>query len=69
MGPWGTKYHFWQSVLIKKMPESSDSMCSFIFLTENIYHNFSEFTKIVNFVLIYFQSPGTHNLNKDHNLS
>ena len=44
MGPRGPKNHFWQPVLIKKMPVSSDSMCFFIFLQENIYHSFSEFT-------------------------
>ena len=41
MSPGGPKHHFWQPVLLKKIPESSDSMCSPIFLLENIYHNFT----------------------------
>ena len=53
----------------RKMPESSDSMYSSIFMLENIwYHHFTwsaqNSQEIVDYVPIQFGSRGTHNWNK-----
>ena len=56
----------------RKMPESSDSMYSSIFMLENIwYHHFTwsaqNSQEIVNYVPIQFGSRETHNWNNSHN--
>ena len=56
----------------RKMPESSDSMYSSIFMLENIwYHHFTwsaqNSQEIVNYAPIQFGSRGTHDWNNSHN--
>ena len=67
MGPRGTKHHFWQPVLIKKCQEAH-ILCVLLSFSQKRYIMISQnLQEIVNFVSIYFESPETHNLNKDHN--
>ena len=67
MGPWKTKYHFWKPVLIEKC-QKAQIACVPLFSSQKaciiIFQNSQE---MANFVPIYFESPGTHNLNKNHN--
>ena len=69
MGPWGTKHDIWPPVLIKKCQQAQIA-CVYLFSCQKTYIIiFQNSQEILNFVPIYFESPGTHNLNKDHNFS
>ena len=52
MGLRGPKHHFWQPVLIKKCQKAQILCVPLFLLPENIYHNFSEFTRNCAFVPI-----------------
>ena len=69
MGPGATKHHFWRPVLIEKC-QKTQIPCVPLFSCHKTYiiivQNLQE---IPNFVPIYFESPGAHNLDKDHNFS
>ena len=67
MGPWGTKYHFWQPILIEKCQKAQIPCVPLFYIRKTCIIIFQNSQEIANFVPIYLESPGTHNLNKDHN--
>ena len=69
IGPWGTKYHFWQPVLIEKCQKAQIPCVPLFSRQKTCITIFENSQEIVNSIPIYFESPGTHNLNKDHNFS
>ena len=64
MCPWGTKHHFWQSVLIEKCQKAQIPYVPLFSSQETCIIIFQNSRDIVNFIPIYFESTGTHNLNK-----
>ena len=66
-GPWGTKYHFWQPVLIEKCQKAKISCVPLFSSQKTCIIIFQNSQEIVNFIPIYFESLRTHNLDKDRN--
>ena len=69
IAPRGPKHDFWQPVLIYKCQKGQIS-CVPLFSCQKTYIIiFQNSQEYVNFIPIYFDSPGTHQLNKDNNFS
>ena len=57
----------WQPILIEKCQKAQIPCVPLFYIRKTCIIIFQNSQEIANFVPIYLESPGTHNLNKDHN--